>query len=248
MDGPEHTGGHLHQRYDPRTALRQSSAANSRVRGLRERTARQMARVTTDGWENMEPANVFRTIRASARAGSWYTVPRAHASRLSAVIKPQFVRVAPGSMSTTYTPNGAISMRRASENASTAYLDTLYQPPKYRQALKFAGVPVTHKTFPTGGHGFGFNTSFTYHNQMLQDLTNWLQGLNDTIDGIEEVKAAYEPEENKSPFNATEHKQSGPEFGSKKNDSGVYDLNGRKSDFRFRKGIVIGNNMKSVIR
>ena len=94
-----------------------------------------MARVTTDGWENMEPANVFRTIRASARAGSWYTVPRAHASRLSAVIKPQFVRVAPGSMSTTFTPNGAISMRRASENASTAYLDTLYQPPKYRQAL-----------------------------------------------------------------------------------------------------------------
>ena len=143
---------------------------------------------------------------------------------------------------TSQTPPAYICWATNDETVKTA------NSTKYRQALKFAGVPVTYKTFPTGGHGFGFNTSFTYHNQMLQDLTNWLQGLNDTIDGIEEVKAAYEPEENKSPFNATEHKQSGPEVGSKKNDSGVYDLNGRKSDFRFRKGIVISNNMKSVIR
>lgn len=101
---------------------------------------------------------------------------------------------------------------------------------KYRQALKSAGVPVTNKTFPTGGHGFGFKTSFAYHTQMLQDLTKWLQGLDDTFDGIEEVK-------------------------SKKNEGEVYDLSGRKVNVqlstlnsKLRKGIFITNNKKMLIR
>ena len=29
--------------------------------------------------------------------------------------------------------------------------------------------------YPKGGHGFGFRTSFPYHQRMLQDLTDWLQ-------------------------------------------------------------------------
>ncbi len=55
---------------------------------------------------------------------------------------------------------------------------------KYRAALRNAGVHVTVKTFSTGGHGFGFNKSFAYHNQMLKDLTSWLQGLDDVVTGI----------------------------------------------------------------
>ena len=61
---------------------------------------------------------------------------------------------------------------------------------RYRAALKSAGVPVTTRTFSTGGHGFGFNTSFTYHRQMLQDLTAWLQGLDDTYDRIDNVQSS----------------------------------------------------------
>ena len=33
-------------------------------------------------------------------------------------------------------------------------------------------------------HGFGFNKSFAYHNQMLKDLTSWLQGLDDVVTRI----------------------------------------------------------------
>lgn len=58
---------------------------------------------------------------------------------------------------------------------------------KYRTALSKAGVPVTAKTFQSGGHGFGFNTSFAYHSQMLKSLTQWLQGLDGIITGIDEI-------------------------------------------------------------
>ena len=54
----------------------------------------------------------------------------------------------------------------------------------YRTALRRAGVPVTVKTFTSGGHGYGFKLSFTYHNQMVEDLTKWLVGLDDLLDGI----------------------------------------------------------------
>lgn len=106
---------------------------------------------------------------------------------------------------------------------------------KYRQALKNAGVPVTAKTFSGGGHGFGFKTSFTYHRQMLQDLTKWLQGLDDTFDGIENI----------------EHSSLNIEH----SDDVVYDLSGRKM-FNGqcpmfngkKKGIVITNNKKLIIK
>ena len=111
---------------------------------------------------------------------------------------------------------------------------------KYRQALKNAGVPVGYKTFPSGGHGFGFNTSFAYHKQMLQDLTTWLQGLDEVYDGIDNVQCSM--------FNVQS--------------DAVYDLSGRKvnsqlstpnSQFsilnsQLHKGIYIMQNKKKVIK
>ena len=61
----------------------------------------------------------------------------------------------------------------------------------YRTALRKAGVPVTTKTFSTGGHGFGFKLSYTYHDQMVEDLTKWLKGLDDVLDGIPSVESAH---------------------------------------------------------
>lgn len=101
---------------------------------------------------------------------------------------------------------------------------------RYRQALKNAGVPVTTKTFSTGGHGFGFNTSFAFHKQMLQDLTKWLEGLDDTYDGIDNVHNDQQ---------STANSQS----------DGAYDLSGRKIfNSQLKKGIVITSNKKLIIR
>ena len=44
----------------------------------------------------------------------------------------------------------------------------------YYSAMRRAGNDCALYIYPTGGHGFGFRTSFTYHNQMLDDLTTWL--------------------------------------------------------------------------
>ena len=59
---------------------------------------------------------------------------------------------------------------------------------KYKSALSKADVSVTSKTFPSGGHGFGFNPSFKYHKQMVESLTEWLQGLDEIIVGIGEIR------------------------------------------------------------
>ena len=95
---------------------------------------------------------------------------------------------------------------------------------RYRQALKNAGVPVTIKTFSSGGHGFGFNTSFAFHKQMLQDLTTWLQGLDDTYDGINNVPCSI--------FNAQ---------------SKIYNLSGQAVS-NPQHGIFIMQNKKKVIK
>ena len=47
----------------------------------------------------------------------------------------------------------------------------------YAAALREAGVRVHTKNFPTGGHGYGFKTSYEYHDQMVADLTEWLLNL-----------------------------------------------------------------------
>ena len=45
----------------------------------------------------------------------------------------------------------------------------------YYTELKKHHVQSTMHIYPKGGHGFGFRTSFPYHQRMLQDLTDWLQ-------------------------------------------------------------------------
>jgi len=116
----------------------------------------------------------------------------------------------------------------ASDDATVKPTNSL----KYRQALKNAGVPVTSKTFSSGGHGFGFKTTFVHHKQMLQDLTNWLEGLDETYDGIKT-----------------------PSDSSFMGRGEVYDLSGRKINSSLitrhsslKKGIVITDNKKMIIR
>lgn len=96
---------------------------------------------------------------------------------------------------------------------------------RYKSALKGVGVDVTSKTFSSGGHGFGFNPSFTYHDQMLAHLTTWLQGLDGIITGI------------KAPF----QKEDG--------EAAIYDLCGRKMpNDQLKPGIYIKQGQKVMMR
>ncbi len=47
----------------------------------------------------------------------------------------------------------------------------------YYTALRKAGVPAAMFIYPSGGHGFGFRTSFAYHEEMLGELDAWLKGI-----------------------------------------------------------------------
>lgn len=47
----------------------------------------------------------------------------------------------------------------------------------YYLALNRAGVEASIHIFPSGGHGYGFNKSFKYHDQMLDELDAWLKHL-----------------------------------------------------------------------
>ena len=47
----------------------------------------------------------------------------------------------------------------------------------YYTALCRAGIPCAYYAYPSGGHGFGFRTTFKYHDQMLHELTTWLNTL-----------------------------------------------------------------------
>lgn len=53
----------------------------------------------------------------------------------------------------------------------------------YYEALHRVGVPAALHVYPSGGHGFGFKKSFTYHDQLLTDIAAWLQNLlkNDSL-------------------------------------------------------------------
>ena len=55
---------------------------------------------------------------------------------------------------------------------------------EYAAALRKASVSVHTKSFPTGGHGFGFKPTYEYHNQIVTDLTAWLQGIDEILTGI----------------------------------------------------------------
>lgn len=47
----------------------------------------------------------------------------------------------------------------------------------YYTALRKAGIPAAMHVYPEGGHGFGFRTSFAYHDLMVAELTDWLKRL-----------------------------------------------------------------------
>lgn len=47
----------------------------------------------------------------------------------------------------------------------------------YYSAMRRAGNDCALYVYPSGGHGFGFRSSWTFHNQMLGDLTAWLKTL-----------------------------------------------------------------------
>jgi acetyl esterase/lipase len=49
----------------------------------------------------------------------------------------------------------------------------------YYNALTENNVEAYIKEYPTGGHGFGFKTSFAYHDDVLQELSTWLTGLDE---------------------------------------------------------------------
>jgi acetyl esterase/lipase len=48
---------------------------------------------------------------------------------------------------------------------------------RYYQALKNNGIKASLYIFPTGGHGWGFNSTFTYHQQVLELLAAWLKDI-----------------------------------------------------------------------
>lgn len=45
----------------------------------------------------------------------------------------------------------------------------------YYEALVKNKIPAALYCYPKGGHGFGYNTSFKYHNQLLNDISEWLK-------------------------------------------------------------------------
>ena len=57
----------------------------------------------------------------------------------------------------------------------------------YYTALKEHNVNAYIKEYPTGGHGFGFKTTFTYHDDVLQELSTWLTELDEEFPNV--VKA-----------------------------------------------------------
>lgn len=48
----------------------------------------------------------------------------------------------------------------------------------YYSAMRRQGNDCALHVYPSGGHGFGFWSSFAHHDQMLNDLTAWLRQLN----------------------------------------------------------------------
>ena len=46
---------------------------------------------------------------------------------------------------------------------------------EYYKAMRNSGNECTMYIYPTGDHGFGFGPWFKYHDQMLNDLGNWLK-------------------------------------------------------------------------
>ncbi len=48
---------------------------------------------------------------------------------------------------------------------------------RYYSALQEAGVPVAMFIYPVGAHGWGYRSKFKYHDQMLAELSAWLESF-----------------------------------------------------------------------
>ena len=48
---------------------------------------------------------------------------------------------------------------------------------QFAAQLQKSGVPISLHIYPTGGHGFGYNDSFVYKQEWLQELDVWLEKL-----------------------------------------------------------------------
>ena len=57
----------------------------------------------------------------------------------------------------------------------------------YYSAMRRAGNDCSLFVYPTGGHGFGYRSTFRYHDQMLLDLTGWLKTLKSPKAGARRV-------------------------------------------------------------
>lgn len=53
---------------------------------------------------------------------------------------------------------------------------------EYYKALKRKRIPTAMYIFPEGGHGWGMNRDFKYHDQMLNLLGKWLDDINKELD------------------------------------------------------------------
>ena len=58
---------------------------------------------------------------------------------------------------------------------------------EYYKAMHNAGNECAYYSYPTGNHGFGFGPWFKYHNQMLNDLGNWLKNRQTPKEGAIKV-------------------------------------------------------------
>lgn len=58
----------------------------------------------------------------------------------------------------------------------------------YYSAMRNAGNDCSLYAYPSGGHGFGFRTTWPHHDQMLNDLTEWLKHL--SVEKTTDVKVA----------------------------------------------------------
>lgn len=56
---------------------------------------------------------------------------------------------------------------------------------EYVAALEKNNVPVHTISFPSGGHGYGYNPSFMYHDEIMTDLKAWMLSIDSTLTNIE---------------------------------------------------------------
>ncbi len=56
---------------------------------------------------------------------------------------------------------------------------------EYIKALNANGVPVHSINFTSGGHGYGFGLSYSFHDEMLEDMTNWMKSIDSALTSID---------------------------------------------------------------